>query len=177
ANIVRPPPPSCAAPPGTSPAGDRQGRRAIPESEESALQLFESLDAEQQKVALQKVQFKEIPQAVTKPDVGEPVGLPASKMNPKQRAVLMNLLQGYANRMPPDIAAAEMAAIKEAGIDKVHFAFAHDDKKPGNPFTYRVHGPTFLIEFLNVQDDSAKNPANHIHSVWRDTKGDFGLTQ
>jgi hypothetical protein len=158
-------------------AGERQGLRAIPESEESALQLFESLDAEQQKVALQKEQFKEIPQAVTKPDVGEPVGLPASKMTPKQRAVLMNLLQGYANRMPPDIAAAEMAAIKEAGIDKVHFAFANDDKKPGNPFTYRVHGPTFLIEFLNVQDDSAKNPANHIHSVWRNTKGDFGLTQ
>ena len=38
-----------------------------------------------------------------------------------------------------------------------------------------VQGPTFVIEFLNMQADSAKNPANHIHSAWRRIKGDFGL--
>jgi len=32
-----------------------------------------------------------------------------------------------------------------------------------------------VIEFLNVQADSAKNPANHIHSAWRTLGGDFGL--
>ena len=34
-------------------------------------------------------------------------------------------------------------------------------------------GPTFVVEFLNMQADSANNPANHIHSVWRKIKGDF----
>jgi hypothetical protein len=34
---------------------------------------------------------------------------------------------------------------------------------------YRVQGPTFLIEFLNQQ-----NNANHVHSAWRDFDGDFG---
>ena len=29
-------------------------------------------------------------------------------------------------------------------------------------------GPTFLIEFVNVQPDAEGNPANHIHCVWRD---------
>ncbi len=67
------------------------------------------------------------------------------------------------------------SAIKEAGIDKVYFAFHRDDDKPGKPYTYRVQGPTFVIEFLNVQEDSAKNPANHIHSGWKTIKGDFGL--
>jgi hypothetical protein len=165
---------------GANPAivtdGDRKGLKAIPESEESALQLFQALDAKQREVALQKDQFKEIPQAEAKPTYGDPVGLPASKMNARQRAILTNLLQGYANRLSPEIAAAEMAKINDAGFDKVHFAFATDPGKPGDPYTYRVQGPTFVIEFLNVQDDSGKNPANHIHSGLRNMKGDFGLT-
>ncbi|MBI3465309.1 MAG: DUF3500 domain-containing protein, partial [Planctomycetes bacterium] len=33
-----------------------------------------------------------------------------------------------------------------------------------------------LIEFVNTQPDSAGNPANHIHSVWRNMAGDFGTT-
>ena len=38
------------------------------------------------------------------------------------------------------------------------------------PHAYRVQGPTFLIEFNNTQ-----NNANHIHSVWRNMLGDFGV--
>jgi hypothetical protein len=34
---------------------------------------------------------------------------------------------------------------------------------------YRIQGPTFIIEYDNVQND-----ANHIHTVWRDFDGDFG---
>ena len=41
--------------------------------------------------------------------------------------------------------------------------------------SYRVQGPTFVIELINEQKDSAGNPANHIHSSWRNVKGDFGL--
>jgi hypothetical protein len=163
--------------PATVTRGDRVGLQAIPEAEAAAVELFDLLDAEQHKVALQKQQFKEIPETATKPELGEPVGLPASKMTEKQRAVLTNLVEAYAHRMPPDIAAAELAEVKAAGIDKIYFAFARDDSKPGNPYTYRVHGPTFVIEFLNVQADGADNPANHIHSVWRNIKGDFGLTK
>ena len=69
--------------------------------------------------------------------------------------------------MPPDVAAAEMGRVREAGVDAIHFAFCREDDKPGKPHSYRVQGPTFVIEFLDVQEDSAKNPANHIHSCWR----------
>ena len=44
---------------------------------------------------------------------------------------------------------------------------------PGH--TYRIQGPTFVIEFLNVQADSAGNQNNHIHSCWRRIDGDFGI--
>src|SRR5262249_41896942 len=135
------------------------------------------LTAEQIKVALQSKQFGEIPQAVPKQTVGQPVGLAAGKMNEKQKAVLLSLLKGYSGRWPAEIAAAELKAIDAAGFDNVYFAYARDDNRPGRPYTYRVHGPTFLIEFLNVQEDGANNPGNHIHSAWRFTKGDFGLTQ
>ena len=49
------------------------------------------------------------------------------------------------------------------------------DWRRASKHTYRVQGPTFVIEFLNVQADSANNPANHIHSAWRSLKNDFGL--
>jgi hypothetical protein len=93
----------------------------------------------------------------------------------KQRDLLMKLVQAYAERMPPEVAQTEPAEVKAAGLEKMHFAFAQDAAKPGKPFTYHVQGPTFVIEFLNVQSDSAGNPANHIHSCWRNLKGDFGI--
>ena len=120
-------------------------------------------------------QFPEIEQAKSSPHVGAPKGLPAAKMNEKQRDLLLKLVQSYADRMPAEVPQAEMAEVKDAGLDKVHFAFAQATDKPGKPYTYRVQGPTFVIEFLNVQSDSAGNPANHIHSSWRNLKGDFGI--
>ena len=39
----------------------------------------------------------------------------------------------------------------------------------GQAHYYRVQGPTFLIEYDNIQND-----VNHIHIAWRDFDGDFG---
>jgi hypothetical protein len=161
--------------PATIKQGPRKGHQTLAAAENLAKELFGSLDADQKKVALQPRQFKEIEQAVVKPGVGPPVGLIAAKMNDKQRGLLAQLVKAYANRLPEAVAAAEMARVEKAGIDKVHFAFAQEADKPGKPFTYRVQGPTFVVEFLNVQGDSAGNPANHIHSAWRNLQGDFGI--
>jgi hypothetical protein len=164
---------------GANPAeikwGERRGFRTLPEAEKIAKQLFASLDEGQRKIALQKEQFPEIEQGKAVAHPGEPKGLPAAQMNEEQRDLLLKLIQAYAERMPSDVAAAEIVEVKSAGIDKIHFAFAQAADEPGKPYTYHVQGPTFLIEFLNVQADSAKNPANHIHSCWRDLKGDFGI--
>jgi hypothetical protein len=163
---------------GANPAvyigGSKKGQQVLPEAEDYAKALYKALDDDQKKVALQKEAFPEIEEAAKTPTkVGEPKGLAAEKMTEKQRDLLQKLLKAYADRMPPDIAANEMAQVKEAGFDKVHFAY-QGGLAQGEPHTYRVQGPTFVVEFLNVQADSAKNPANHIHSGWRSLKNDFG---
>jgi hypothetical protein len=161
--------------PATVMDGDKKGLRTLPESEDYARDLFASLDDEQRKAASQSKQFPEIEEGKPAAKVGDPLGLSTAKMNEKQRNILVNLLQAYASRMPPEVGSAQMARVREAGIDKIAFAFCREEDKPGKPYTYHVQGPTFLIEFLNVQDDSAKNPANHIHSCWRNLPGDFGV--
>src|SRR5262249_2079671 len=118
--------------------------------------------------------FDEVAGQTPGPKVGTPVGLPAANMNERQRHLLLMLLQAYTNRMPAEVAEAELADLRKAGIEKIHFAYS-GEITPGKPPRYRIQGPTFLVELLNVQADSARNPANHIHSAWRNIRGDFGI--
>jgi len=156
-------------------AGAKKGEQVLPEAEDYAKALFRALDDDEMKVASVKEPFAEIEEAAKVPTkVGEPVGLAAGKMNDKQRDLLQKLLKAYAERMPADVAAVEMSRVKEAGLDKVYFAYQGGLER-GEKHTYRVQWPTFVVEFLNVQADSAQNPANHIHSAWRSLKNDFGL--
>jgi hypothetical protein len=164
---------------GANPAevkgGPNKGKRVLAQAEDLAFQLFKALDADQKKIAYQAKQFNEIEQAtVVDSKVGEPVGLTAAKMTEQQRVILLKLLHAYTRRMPEAVADAEWKHVKEGGIDKIHFAYNGADHL-GKKHTYRVQGPTFVVEFLNEQGDSGGNPANHIHSVWRRIKGDFGI--
>jgi hypothetical protein len=164
---------------GANPAlvqqGPRKGLRTLPEADKPFRDLVALLDDDQRKTARQAKLFPEIEEAVAKPGVGGPVGIAGAKLDDKQKAAVLKLIEGYAGRMPPETAAFELAEIKKVGLDMVYFAYAIDEAKPGKPYSYRVQGPTFVIEYLNEQRDSAGNPANHIHSAWRNIKGDFGL--
>jgi hypothetical protein len=103
-----------------------------------------------------------------KADPLSPAGLEASKMTAAQRDLLMKVVDAYASAMLPEVSAARMARMKEAGLDTIAFAwFGSTDR--GQRYYYRVQGPTFLIEHNNTQ-----NNGNHVHSVWRDFSGDFG---
>jgi len=155
-------------------AGDKKGLEALPEAEKPYRDLIGLLDDDQKKAAKQKEQFKEIEENVKKPGVGKAVGVAAKGMTAKQKDALRALIKGYAARMHPKVAAAEMADLEKAGFDEIHFAYA-GEPTDGKQRTYRVQGPTFVIEYVNTQADSAKNPANHIHSSWRNVKGDFGM--
>jgi hypothetical protein len=160
--------------PATVQRGPRKGLRTIPQAEDLAKELFNSLDDNQKTIALQGKQFPEIDGKTKAPKAGKPKGLPAAQMTEKQRELLVKLVQSYASRMPSDVAESEMSHVEKSGIEQIHFAFA-GGLSAGEPHTYRIQGPTFLIEFLNVQADSARNPSNHIHSAWRTIAGDFGL--
>lgn len=174
--VVSATPAMFGANPATVKSGPKKGLRALPDAEDLARELFLSLDAGQKEIAHQAKPFPEIQGRTPGPKSGEPKGLAADKMTAAQRGLLRKLVESYAGRMPPDVAAAELAEVRKAGAEKIHFAYT-GKPETGQPHTYRVQGPTFVVEYLNEQKDSAGNPANHIHSAWRNTKGDFGLGQ
>ncbi|MCI0358829.1 MAG: DUF3500 domain-containing protein [Planctomycetaceae bacterium] len=154
-----------------------KGTRVLAKEETLAFDLLASLSADQRKVAiiadkaLGEVRAAGEPQ----PPKDAPAGIAAEKLTGQQRSLLQSLIEEYANNLPVDVAKLRMEAIDREGLGQVHFAWAGADK-PGIGHYYRIQGPTFLIELVNNQQDSAGNQANHIHSVWRDMTGDFALS-
>lgn len=169
---------------GVNPAevktGDKKGLRVTPEIEDNARALIKSLTAEQDKVAKQPAPKNyselEIKEGQPKADVGAPVGVTADKLTAEQKATLAKLLAAYTDRMPEDLAAAEQKRAKDTPPEKLYFSYT-GSPVPGEPYTYRVRAPEFVVEFLNVQADAAKNPANHIHSAWRRIPADLAVSE
>lgn len=160
---------------GTNPAevreGPRKGLRVLAREEDLARDLLNALTPEQKGAAIvDKEAYKDIFTMASRKAAleGQPNGLSAAKMNAKQREMLAALLEEYASNFPDDVAQARMEQVKKAGTN-MYFAWAGVAEK-GGPHYYRVQAPMFLVEYDNTQ-----NGANHIHSVWRDYNGDFGL--
>lgn len=107
------------------------------------------------------------------PPQEEAVGIAWRDLSKPQQQLLRRLLVQYVRAVPDDVAEERLTAIKESGgFKQIKFAWA-GAMHPGVGHYYRVQGPTFLIEFVNTQPDADGNPANHIHAVWRDMRGDF----
>ena len=149
--------------------GPYTGLRVLAAQEDAARALVLALDAKRQAIAIVAPSPRGFASGTrVKFDPQAPVGLPMSQMSPAQRDMLMKLIDSYASIMPADIAAGRLAKIKDAGTDKIAFAWSGSTEK-GRQYQYQVQGPTFLIEHNNTQ-----NNGNHIHAVWRDFNGDFG---
>jgi len=97
-----------------------------------------------------------------------PQGIPLAALTAEQRGQAVRLVEVYARNMRADVAERELERLRAAGAERLHLAWA-GPLDPAKPHYYRLHGPTVLIEYDNTQ-----NGANHIHSVWRDPRGDFG---
>lgn len=156
--------------------GPKMGTRILKDEEALAFDLLAALDPEQRKQAViadkAPADIRAAGEAQTPRDAA--AGIPAAKLSEGQRKTLLALIKTYCHNMPAEVAEAELAAIDKAGFDQIHFAWAGADQ-PGIGHYYRVEGPTFCLEFVNVQPDAAGNPANHIHSVWRNRGGDFAI--
>ena len=159
---------------GANPAevkqGSRKGLRTLAREEDLARELLKLLDRKQQTIAV--IDRTAPSDILTRADrwvkIGSPKGLPMTRMDTKQKELLTALLEEYASNMPAELAQARMDRLRKVGLEKIHFAWAGGSES-GQPHYYRIQGPTFLIEYDNIQ-----NNANHIHSVWRDFQGDFG---
>ncbi|MDX1932892.1 MAG: DUF3500 domain-containing protein [Capsulimonadales bacterium] len=96
-------------------------------------------------------------------------GVAFADLTPVQRRILRELVARHASIRTPEGAKQRLDRADRAGWDRVRFAWM-GGLEPGQGHYYRIQGPTFLIEFDNTQND-----ANHIHTVWRDFNGDFGV--
>jgi len=159
---------------GTNPAevrsGPRRGERVLGEEEDAGFAFVESLNPEQRAAAIIAADpLKEIVTTNKKRvDPLSPAGIPATRLTPPQRTRLEALVKLYLSRWRPELAEETFAKIAASGLDKLTFAWAGPiDRSKGR--YYRIQGPTFLIEFDNFQ-----NNFNHVHTVVRDFKGDFG---
>jgi hypothetical protein len=160
---------------GTNPAeikeGSRKGLRVLGREEDLGRELIQSLTPEEKKLAVVSPDApKEILTEASRKAAlkGQASGLEASKMSAHQREILQNLLDEYCYNMPEPVAQLREDQIKKAA-GNLYFAWAGGEQ-PGQGHYYRIQSPSFLIEFDDTQDN-----ANHIHSVWRDFNGDFGL--
>ena len=154
------------------------GTRVLRDEEAMAFDLVQGLDERQRKQAVIAAEPPaEIRGAGAPQPPAEPrAGIRHADLRPAQRAILRRLVEVYCGTMRAEVAAERLRLIDEAagGWDAITFAWS-GATQPGVGHAYRIEGPTFAIEFCNVQPDAEGNPANHIHCVWRDRTGDFDL--
>ncbi|MEL6256161.1 MAG: DUF3500 domain-containing protein [Bacteroidota bacterium] len=156
--------------PAIVPLGERKGHEALDKEQNLARAFVKSLDAKQQTAA---IVLDEVPEEIISGvarKVGEiPLeGLAYADMNEGQKTAFLELLDVYLGNMIASYAEQQLTQIKEAGFDKLHFMWA-GGMASGDAHYYRIHGPTILVEYDNIQTN-----ANHIHTIWRDLKNDFG---
>ena len=167
---IAPNPLFLGANPAVVQSGSQKGLRILAKEEDLGRDLLAALNIEQKRNTIISPNAPPdiLTRALPKVQLAGPEGLATASMTPKQREILARLIHVYIDRLPPKLAAIELQKLKEAGLETVHFAWAGPQDR-GKPHYYRLHGPFFLIEYDNTQ-----NNANHIHTVWRNLKDDFG---
>ena len=156
--------------PATVKQGPRAGLRALGNEEDLGRALLKQLTPTQQKTAIftNTAPADIFTGASRKVTALAPVGILASDLTATQRDQLKLIVREYVERLRPELAQGSLARIDKAGWGKVRFAWA-GGTEPGEAHYYRVQGPTFLLEYDNIQNNN-----NHIHAVWRDFDNDFG---
>jgi len=146
------------------------GLRVLKREHEIAFALIGGLNAAQRRTAiLRPNSFGDILTGPGREDsLRRPQGLALAAMDAGQRGQVFDLVEAYVRNMRAAVAEREIRDLRDAGIEKLHFAWA-GGTTPDAPHYYRLHGPTMIVEYDNTQDD-----ANHVHSVWHDPRTRFG---
>ncbi len=158
--------------PGIVMEGPQKGEQVLKEETEAGFALLHSLNEKQSQKAII--------------DTGAPAdiftfdkrnamiegtnGIYYNDLSAAQKQLMLQLINVYVHRYTKLFADDMLKEIQKAGLENLRFVWmGHTQPGLGNPHYYRVQGPTFIIEYDNTQ-----NNANHVHSVLRDLKHDFG---
>ena len=160
---------------GANPAEVKKGHRhaglrVLKREHEVAFQLIGGLNAGQRRTAiLQPDSFGDILTGPGREDsLRQPQGLAMAAMDAVQRGQVLDIVEAYVRNMRASVAERQMRDLRDAGLEKLHFAWA-GGTTPDAPHYYRLHGPTVIVEYDNTQ-----NGANHAHSVWHDPRDGLG---
>ncbi|MEO8763583.1 MAG: DUF3500 domain-containing protein [Ginsengibacter sp.] len=159
---------------GSNPAiilsGPEKGKQILKNETELGFALLHSLDPEQMKLTLMATEAPA--EIITSNDrkamITDPRGILYNGLNIEQQKMFLELLSVYIHRYTASFAVSMMQEIEDAGLKNLRFTWA-GSLQPGKAHYYRIQGPTLIIEYDNTQ-----NNANHVHTVIRDLKHDFG---
>lgn len=160
---------------GSNPAdvqsGSSKGVRVLAKEEDLGRQFVKSLSEKQKNEAIlsDTAPADLLTSNLRKVSILEDKGIAYSSLSGEQIRKIQELVTLFSSVQEPDQAKARLDKIEKFGWSKLKFAWMGSLEK-GEGHYYRIQGPTFLIEYDNTQ-----NRANHIHSVWRDFNGDFGM--
>jgi hypothetical protein len=157
--------------PAIVPSGPQKGKEVLKEETKLAFALLHSLNADQMKTATSSsgVPNDIITFVSRKASIETKEGITYGSMTKQQQEFFMELLQVYIHRYTKLFADEMIKEIKEAGLDDLRFIWAGAQQAGRQAYYYRIQGPTIIIEY-----DNSQNNANHIHTVVRDLKRDFG---
>ena len=157
---------------GSSPMEVRSGRyaglMALSNEGQRGIELMNSLDSGQRKEATIAHEAAEdvFEGPGRRQSLKKYEGLLVNNLTDAQMHLLQRLIAEFTHNADQGAASAQMAAIREAGWDKLWFSWRGPVDVDGK-FYYRVHGPRILIEY-NRQN------ANHDHMIIRDPSNDYG---
>lgn len=156
--------------PSTVPIEPLKGLKTLGREEDMGRELIRSLDPSMAAKAIISDQtFGDILAGPGRAAaLKKPSGLPLSDVPGSVQDLAVHLIKVYTGNIRDDLAQFQLNRIRANGIGKICFAWA-GAVEPGRPHYYRLHGPTFVIEYDNTQGGGT-----HIHSVIRDLTNDFG---
>jgi len=157
---------------GANPAmvryGDHVVLRPLMPEEELARALLDAMDSRCRAVAIVNDQAPPDLRTQMAPRVStalHPLGVPRADLGSRAMDLLDRLTDTFLERLPDDLADIDNARIDRKSM---HFAWEGSTERGAGHY-YRIQAPHLLIEYDNTQDQ-----ANHIHTVWRRPRGDFG---
>lgn len=161
-------------------AGKFKGTIVLQDEQDKGLKLLKALNSEQQSIAIimnKKDGNNNLSEAYKDNIVLDYSGIPASKLEPAQQKLLLELIEEYVGNMREGHAKVRMSEVAEH-LDKTHFAWI-GGTTPESVYYYRVHSPVILIEFdhqRRVAPFRSSEPSReHIHTVVRTPNGnDYG---
>lgn len=154
-----------AASPAVSPNGE-----PLKKERDLGFAMLESLTADQRKAAIisERAPADILTTNTRRAAIEDRKGVSYQSMSRAQKDALLALVAVHAQVQSKEESARRMKLFAMENPDDLVFAWMGPAEKNRRHY-YRIQGRDMLIEYDNTQDDG-----NHIHTVWRNLREDFG---